>query len=32
MKAQIMTPDLKVELIEVSHLMNQAGLPGVCSI
>lgn len=27
MRAQIMTPDLKVELIEVGHLMNQAGLP-----
>ena len=27
MRAQKMTPDLKVELIEVGHLMNQSGLP-----
>lgn len=27
MRAQKMTPDLKVELIEVGHMMNKAGLP-----
>jgi DNA-binding phage protein len=27
MKAQAIKPDLKVELIEVGHQMNQAGLP-----
>lgn len=27
MRAQKMTPDLKVELIEVGHMMNQSGLP-----
>jgi DNA-binding phage protein len=27
MRAQKMTPDLQVELIEVGHMMNQSGLP-----
>ena len=27
MRAQKMTPDLKVELIEVGHMMNKSGLP-----
>jgi DNA-binding phage protein len=27
MRAHKMTPDLKVELIEVGHMMNQSGLP-----
>jgi hypothetical protein len=27
MKATAMTPDFKVEIIEIGHEMNQAGLP-----
>lgn len=27
MKAQVLAPDVKVELIEIGHMMNQAGLP-----